>query len=330
LPGEWIARYIRHTLAFKSAPIIDYALLSHFHGDHMGEISETSPVSKSGKYVLAGITQVAEEIPIKKILDRGWPHYNFPASLQSPTMKNYRAYLQHHKKEHELEVLGFVPGRNDQITLVNDPARYQDFEVRNVAANGVVWTGVGTNTRAHIPSIETIQESDRPSENMCSIALRISYGRFDYFAGGDIPGIPIEGAPLWHDLETPIARTVGPVEVNVLNHHGYLDSENSFFLGALRPQVHIIQVWAPSHPSPRTLGRLLSTRVYPGPRDIFATNMMESNRVVIGSNLDRLKSQQGHILVRVAPQGGSFQVIILDDSAETFEIRSSHGPYQSK
>jgi hypothetical protein len=59
--------------------------------------------------------------------------------------------------------------------------------------------------------------------------------------------------------------------VNVLNHHGYLDSENASFLSVLRPRVHIIQVWSPSHPSPRTLRRLLSNRIYPGPRDIFAT-----------------------------------------------------------
>jgi len=58
--------------------------------------------------------------------------------------------------------------------------------------------------------------------------------------------------------------------------------------------------------------------------------MMEANRTVIGSGLDELKSQQGHILVRVDPGGGSYRVIILDDSAETFEIRSTHGPYQSR
>jgi beta-lactamase superfamily II metal-dependent hydrolase len=330
LPGEWIARYIKRILAFKPEPIIDYVVLSHFHGDHMGEISETSPVSKSGKYRLAGITRVAEEIPIRRVLDRGWPDYDFPAPVQSETMENYRTFLRHRQKEDGLQFCRFVPGRNDQITLVNDPDRYQDFEVRNIAANGEIWTGVGTNTRSHFPSLETIPEGDWPSENMCSIALRVSYGRFDYFTGADIPGIPDEGAPLWHDLETPVAKAVGPVEVNVLNHHGYLDSENDYFLSVLRPRVHIIQVWAPSHPSPRTLRRLLSTRLYPGPRDIFATNMMEANRVVIGNDLDRLKSQQGHILVRVEPGGGSYHVAILDDSAETFRVRAVHGPYQAE
>src|ERR1041384_1950924 len=34
--GEWIARYARHMLAHDAAPALDYAYLTHFHGDHMG------------------------------------------------------------------------------------------------------------------------------------------------------------------------------------------------------------------------------------------------------------------------------------------------------
>ncbi len=50
--------------------------------------------------------------------------------------------------------------------------------------------------------------------------MRISYGKFDFYSGGAIPGVHRDGAPLWHDMETPVAQVVGPVEVSVLNHHG--------------------------------------------------------------------------------------------------------------
>lgn len=329
LPGQWIARYIEGTLPFKDELVLDYAVVSHFHGDHMGDISETSPLSSSGEYRLAGITQVVEEIPVKRILDRGWPDYDFPATLQSATMDNYRAFLRYQREQRGVTINRFIPGRKDQIVLVNDPGGYPDFEIRNIAANGTVWTGVDANTRAQFPPLETIPADDLPSENMCSIALRLSYGSFDYFTGTDIPGVPEEGAPSWHDLETPVAQVVGVVEVNVLNHHGYLDSENAYFLSLLRPRVHILQAWAPSHPSPRTLSRLLSTRIYPGPRDIFSTNVMEATRIVIGAKLDQLKSQQGHILVRVQPGGGQYNVIILEDSGETPRIKAVFGPYRA-
>jgi hypothetical protein len=229
-----------------------------------------------------------------------------------------------------MQVERLKPGRNDQIVLRRDPAKYSNFEVRNIAANGEVWTGVGTNTRAHIPRIEDLKREEYPTENMCSLVIRVSYGKFDFYSGGDIPGVHRDGAPLWNDIETPVAEAVGPVEVSVLNHHGNRDSQNGFFIASLRPQVFIIPVWSADHPGHDVLDRMYSERLYPGPRDVFATNMLEANRLVIGPLLDRLKSAQGHIVVRVDPGGDTFRVIILDDSAETYRVKAIHSPYRSR
>ncbi len=38
--GEWIARYIRHALRHTQQPALDYALLTHFHADHIGDVAE--------------------------------------------------------------------------------------------------------------------------------------------------------------------------------------------------------------------------------------------------------------------------------------------------
>lgn len=75
---------------------------------------------------------------------------------------------------------------------------------------------------------------------------------------------------------------------------------------------------------------MYSQRLYPGPRDVFATNMTPANQAVIGPNLDRLKSSQGHIVIRVDPGGAIFRVLILDDSAETCRVTAIFGPYQSR
>ena len=58
--------------------------------------------------------------------------------------------------------------------------------------------------------------------------------------------------------------------------------------------------------------------------------MIEANKIVIGPLLDRLKSDQGHILIRVARGGATYHVIILDDSAETYKVKAVHGPYSSR
>ena len=328
-PGEWIARYVRQMLRHEPAPALDYAMLTHFHADHMGQISEASKLSASGQYRLSGFTEVAESVPLRRILDRGWPDYQYPAPLEDPTVKNYRAFLKWQIERNGLRVERFQPGRNDQVVPVREPKKYAEFEVRNVMANGEVWTGVGTNTRRHFPPLQDIPADERPSENMCSAGFRLSYGKFDYFTGGDIPGIPFEGFPLWHDVETPVAQAVGPVEAAILNHHGYIDSMNPFFVGALKPQVWIFNVWDSAHPTARVYHRLQSTRIYPGPRDIFATNMHEANRTVV-VGLDKLASDHGHIVIRVSPGGTGFTVVILEDSTESYRVKSVHGPYESR
>jgi beta-lactamase superfamily II metal-dependent hydrolase len=328
-PGEWIARYIRHMLANDASPALDYGYLTHFHDDHMGHPDASSKTARGG-YKLTGLTEVGDLIPIRLMLDRGWPDYNYPAPLNDATVTNYRAFLDWQRKNSGMQVERLKPGRKDQIVLRRDPAKYPNFEVRNIAANGEVWTGVGVNTRAHHPPVSQLKPEDYPTENMCSLVIRVSYGKFDFYSGGDIPGARREWAPTWNDMETPVAQVVGPVEVSVTNHHGNRDSQNAFFVASLRPQVFLIPVWSADHPGHDVLERMFSERLYPGHRDVFATNMLEANHLVIGPLLDRLKSAQGHIVVRVDPGGDTFHVIILDDSAETYRVKAIHGPYQSR
>jgi hypothetical protein len=308
-PGEWIARYVRA----MGASAIDYAYITHFHDDHMN-----------------AMVDVGARIPIRKMFDRGWPDYSYPSAdrpeLRQPAFLRYREFVE--KGGTRAERLR--PGRNDQIVLLSDAKAYPQFEIRNVAANGEVWTGAGTETRPVFPPLPGLARDDWPTENMCSLAIRLRYGAFDYFSGGDMPGTPRPGFPAWQDVETPVARAVGPVDVALLDHHGNRDSTNAFFVATLRPRVWIIPVWSSDHPGHDVLDRMYSTRLYPGPRDVFATNMLEANRLVIGPLLDRLLSAQGHVVIRVAPGGASYQVIILDDTSESYAVKAVHGPFESR
>lgn len=308
-PGEWIARYIRA----MGATTIDYGYLTHFHDDHMD-----------------AMVDVAERMPIRLMLDRAWPDYHYPAAdyreFQEPAFIQYRNHLE----KDPARAARFIPGRDDQIVLTREPGRYPEFVIRNIAANGEVWTGVGTATKRHFPPLDGLARSEWPTENMCSQAIRLSYGKFDYYSGGDLPGTPRPGYPLWQDVETPVAMAVGPVDAAVVNHHGNRDSTNAFFVSALRPRLWIIPVWSSDHPGHDVLDRMFATRLYPGPRDVFATNMIEANRIVIGPLLDRLASAQGHIVIRVAPGGATYQVIVLDDSAETYRVTKVFGPFDSR
>src|SRR3984957_18753104 len=59
-PGSWIVRYLRR----HGVTGLDYALITHFHADHMGQLQASSLVDRTGSYRLTGITEVGDAIPI--------------------------------------------------------------------------------------------------------------------------------------------------------------------------------------------------------------------------------------------------------------------------
>lgn len=325
-PGEWISRYIMHFLENQPKKKLDYVLLTHFHDDHMGELYPGLKTSQKGNYILSGITEVGEHIPFAKIVDRNWPDYNWPEPLKADYIQNYIRFVKWQVQNTHTKAEQFRVGVNDQFMLLRQPEKYPDFQIRNLASNGHVWTGVGNNERNYFPAMEDLTPAEYPGENKLSIAFRLSYGKFDYFNGGDLTN----GAPgTWQDIETPVGLVAGPVDVCEANHHAYYDAMGVSFLQAVRPRVIIVQIWSPSQPDNRVLSWMLSSGTYPGPRDIFATNMMEETKVVVGERLNSLKSQQGHIVIRVNPGGESYMIYILDDAQENFSIKAIHGPYTS-
>lgn len=309
-PGEWVARYVQRVLSPFRTPEIDYALVSHLHDDHMG-----------------GFIDFAKHVPIRRLLDRGWPDYAAGIAPAPTGVDDYIAFA----RETPGRMQRFEAGRADQITLLREPGKYPGFSVRNLAVNGQVWTGVGTATRSRFPdNWQSLPPYHRPTENESSLGIRVSYGAFDFYTGGDIPGRPRPGAAAWHDIESAVAQVAGPVEVAAANHHGNRDSTNATFVSALQPRLWLLQVWSSDHPAHDVLDRMLSRELYPGDRDVLATNMSDANRLVIGPMLDRLLSARGHIVIRVEQGGATYRAIIVDDKDEAMRVTAVHGPYSSR
>jgi beta-lactamase superfamily II metal-dependent hydrolase len=343
---EWIVDYIKRFHPVPSIPVIDYAVITHFHDDHFGSYYRTAKKSFKGDYYLSGITGVGDHLMFKKILDRGYPDYDYPVALQSDSVRkammenperadyykamiNYWKFLEFHKSQNGLIAERFTAGSNQQIVLKRKPDQFKNFRVQNIKANGDIWTGTGTETLEYFPPLAS--KIYVPGENQLSVALRIDYGDFRFYTGGDCPGIADLGAPKWNDVETPMSMAIGEVDVAVMDHHGNRDAHNEFNIKILKPRVWIQQTWSSDHPGHEVLRRVTSTYLYPGPRDLFATNILEANKNVIGPALERsYKSMDGHILVRVIDEGKKYYVIILNDENEKNEILSVHGPYDTK
>ncbi len=326
-PGEWMARYAKRQMARVGRNEIDHFFLTHFHSDHMGQFRAELPKSSRGDFRLTGLIDVAEAIPVRKLYDRGFPNYNYPAPLNDAMVKNYRAFVTAAPKL-GTQVEAFRPGSDTQMTLVRSPKDYPNFEVRNIVANGELWTGKGTETKQMFPPVTSLQPKEYPSENMCSGGVRIRYGAFDYFHGGDLcDGAPY-GVPAWRNIETAAAKVAGPVDVALASHHGYIDSTGPDVVRALRPRAFVIHAWDSAHPTMPALHNMLSEELYPGPRDIYSTALKDEARIAI-KKLDQLKSSLGHVVVKVAPGGASWEVLITSNADESDAVTARFGPYSS-
>ena len=342
---EWIVDYIKRVRPLPT-PAIDYAVITHFHDDHYGSFYETAKKSTKGNYFLSGITGVGDHLMLRKILDRGYPDYDYPIALKSDSIRNalmgntgtaddykaisnYWSFLEFQTKQNGTIVERFKAGSVQQIVLRNKPDKFKNFRVQNIKANGEIWTGKREETIQYFPAMSS--KIYVPGENQLSLAMRIDYGDFRFYTGGDCPGIADLGAPKWNNVETPMASAIGEVDVAVMDHHGNRDAQNEFNIRILKPRVWIEQTWSSDHPGHEVLRRVTSTFLYPGPRDLFATNILEANKNVIGTALERAyKSMDGHIVVRVTDEGKKYFVIILNDENEVNEVLAVHGPYESK
>ena len=269
-PGEWIGRYARRRLDASGLTTIDAFLLTHLHGDHVGYLPPNGLLSADGTYRLTGVSDVAAIVPIQRFVDRAWPDYTYPSPAEADFQKNYRAFLQSQSKAGK-RVERFRPGSKDQFPLQHRFPDYPNFEMRNLIANGEVWTGKGEQTRKLFPDLSTLKPADYPTENALSCAVRLRYGRFGYYTGGDLTSDTNYGRDPWRDSESPAAEVCGPVSVAVSNHHGYFNANGDRYVRALQPQVFILPTWDSAHPTVNVLNTLYSKAIYPGNRDVFAT-----------------------------------------------------------
>ncbi|HLP74564.1 MAG TPA: hypothetical protein VK155_16780, partial [Bacteroidales bacterium] len=300
---------------------------THMHGDHMGGAFPDYPITKKGgDYILSGITEVGEYIGFGKMVDRGWPDYTYPSPLTGNSLANYKKFIQWNVEHNGMKMEQFIPGTDRQFVLVKDPSAYKDqFSIRNIVSNGEVWTGTGNQTHHFFP------EGAKVDENKCSSGIRISYGAFDYFNGGDISGRLQLNSPAWRDIETPVGKVVGPVEVCEANHHAYVDAMTDSFIASVQPQVFIVQVWNTTHLSLNVLQSMISRDLYQGDRNIFMTFIPEVTRQYLGEgNMKNISGSSGHVVIKVTPGGKQFSVIQVKPSDESGKITGVFGPYVCK
>jgi len=183
---------------------IDYLITTHFHSDHFG-----------------GILELAEKIPIKCFMDKG----ALPPRHEQDNERFKKLYLlyQQATKGNTVPVrAGYdFPLRND----TDD--RIPPIKLHCVASEKQI-EGFDGDIDAPVEGF-VMKKPDR-TDNARSIALVLSCGRFQFFAGGDIT---------WnveHHLAHPVNR-IGQVDLYQVTHHGLDHSNNPVLLKAMNPKV---------------------------------------------------------------------------------------------
>lgn len=270
---------------------IDFLLTTHFHTDHFG-----------------GILELSKRIPIRTFLDKG----ALPPQHEQDT-DWFRHLYPLYQQATQSKAKPIRPG--DDVPLKNDSTgRVPSIRLHCVVSEKKV-EGFDGNIDAPIEGFE-FKKPDL-SDNARSIALVLTYGRFRFFAGGDIT---------WnveHHLAHPVNR-IGKVDLYQVTHHGLDQSNNPLLLKALNPTVCVAMNGPTKGIQPSTFNTL---KALPSVKAIYQLhyntlygNQGNTNPEFIANKNDPQKGR--YIKTSVYPDKGIFTISIdRDGPRKTFPIQ---------
>jgi beta-lactamase superfamily II metal-dependent hydrolase len=191
--------------AVKAAGVqqIDYLLITHYHGDHVG-----------------GFLELAKLIPIKHYVDHGptvQPEQDFPSK------QAYDATIAHGPH--------IVPKPGDRL-----PVDGLDWIIVSAAGNTLennLTHAPGAGKNNPLCAAAKPKEINVDMENAQSVGSVISYGKFRTVDLGDL---------LWNweaKLVCPINH-IGTVDLLLTTHHGLAWSNNPVLIDSLAPRVAVM------------------------------------------------------------------------------------------
>jgi beta-lactamase superfamily II metal-dependent hydrolase len=277
--------YVAKQLAGLSQ--IDYFVLSHFHGDHIGAILELS-----------------EQIPIRKFYDH---------AIMSPTQEyDKELYPDYQKasagKRQVLKPGDLIPLRSGAVPL----------KLTCVASDGKVVAksvGVSAGPNPYCKDAK-LQETDT-SDNAKSIALLLSFGQFEFLDCGDLT---------WNveqELACPENR-IGKIDLFMVTHHGVNISNNPALVRALQPRVTVMCNGPHKGGHPATVALLKSIASiqanYQLHRNVETSPEQNTDRAHIANWDENCKGE--FVKASVAPDGKSYTVTIgASGTTQKFETQ---------
>jgi competence protein ComEC len=195
----------RIVAAAKKAGInkIDYVLITHFHADHVG-----------------GLPQLVARIPVGTVLDHG----DNRESTDAPTVEGWKAY-QELLAAKKFDRLTLKPGDALPIKGVQTTVISSDGAVIHHNLPGAGQENSGCNGAEQYPTDQT--------ENRRSLGTLFTFGKLRILDLGD----------LTRDKEMELVcpkNKLGTIDIYIVSHHGWYQSNSPAFLNAIAPRVAIM------------------------------------------------------------------------------------------
>ena len=311
LGGDWVSRYVQRLVKERT---LDYFVLTHWHGDHAGNPQLRSEKTSDGRLV-CGVTRFAEDFAIRHYFDHQYPRSGvYRTGGENVTLDMMREWIPFMQRRCGMEPHAFKIGALNQLRPLRDAAKCPRFEIRNLFSNCAYWDGKsGVVDYAPEYFRQNPNANGNIPENTLSLGIRLRYGDFSAYFGGDID---------YPDHERRLAPIVGPVDVCKTNHHACPSSMGAAFCRAVRAQAYMTSIWSPNQVAHQNLVNMASRDLYPGRRLIMPGFLPQIKREEYAGRkfMDDFLPVQGHSVFKVAPGGATFDVFVLTDEDESMTV----------
>ena len=181
---------------------IDFALLTHYHMDHVG-----------------GITQLAAEIPIRTVIDHGENR----ESNNDVTEQMWESYQKLVAKEKLTRVIA-KPGETLPI---------EGLETRVISSDGELIEKTLNGSDKNEACDNSAKRPADQSENGRSLGVLFTFGKLRILDLGDLT------SDKEAQLVCPVNK-LGQIDIYVVSHHGSVPSNSREFLNSIAPRVAIM------------------------------------------------------------------------------------------
>ncbi|MGI8772696.1 MAG: ComEC/Rec2 family competence protein [Acidobacteriaceae bacterium] len=245
----------RIVTAAKQAGVarIDTVLLTHYHDDHVG-----------------GVSQLVARIPVGMFIDHG-PNREIDGGVTQHGYELYQQQLATGKYKHVIATPGeALPAAGFDATVISADGKLIDHSL----------TGGGETNKYCAASAP--QAPDK-TENARSLGILLRFGKLKILDLGDLT---------WDkemELMCPVNR-LGHIDLLVVSHHGWYQSSSPALVDAIAPEVAIMDNGATKGGSTPTLDTI---RKAPGLQQLWQLHYSEEGGATHNANAAYIANLKG-------------------------------------